>query len=268
MDLEKEKDLLWIAREGLRAPLPEHWKPCKVPGTGDIYYFNFQTGDSVWEHPCDEYYKNLYATEKAKLQKKQSIAADTQSITAAAADVRGSAAAAAPAARALPRRWARKTTPSPRFPRRTRPPGRPRLRFQPGRGARRREDLTTPPPHPSARSTDREPPSAFDPAPARRWRDRAPREWVRVPSPPPRSAAPMRADASRTNRRRRRGVVSPLRGHVARGGDGGGRREARRVSPTLGRERREWEREEERSLAAAKERREATARSWRSPCWR
>ena len=97
MDLEKEKDLLWIAREGLRAPLPEHWKPCKVPGTGDIYYFNFQTGDSVWEHPCDEYYKNLYATEKAKWQKKQSIAADTQSITAAAADVRGSA-AAAPAA--------------------------------------------------------------------------------------------------------------------------------------------------------------------------
>ena len=65
MDLETEKDLMWIAREGLKAPLPEHWKPCKAPDTGDIYYFNFQTGESVWDHPCDEYYKNLYAAEKA-----------------------------------------------------------------------------------------------------------------------------------------------------------------------------------------------------------
>jgi centrosomal protein CEP164 len=71
MDLEAEKDLMWIAREGLKAPLPEHWKPCKTPGTGDIYYFNFQTGDSVWEHPCDEHYKSLYAAEKAKLAKRE-----------------------------------------------------------------------------------------------------------------------------------------------------------------------------------------------------
>ena len=71
LDLEAEKDLLWIAREGLKAPLPEHWKPCKTPGTGDIYYFNFQTGDSVWEHPCDEYYKSLYAKEKANLEERR-----------------------------------------------------------------------------------------------------------------------------------------------------------------------------------------------------
>jgi centrosomal protein CEP164 len=70
MDLEKEKDLMWIAREGLKAPLPDNWKPCKAPDTGDIYYFNFQTGESVWDHPCDEYYKNLYATEKANLEKR------------------------------------------------------------------------------------------------------------------------------------------------------------------------------------------------------
>ena len=70
MDLEAEKDLMWIAREA-QARLPEHWKPCKTPGTGDIYYFNFQTGDSVWEHPCDEHYKSLYAAEKAKLAKRE-----------------------------------------------------------------------------------------------------------------------------------------------------------------------------------------------------
>ena len=76
MDLEKEKDLMWIAREGLKAPLPDNWKPCKAPDTGDIYYFNFQTGESVWDHPCDEYYKNLYATEKANLEKR--IAAERE----------------------------------------------------------------------------------------------------------------------------------------------------------------------------------------------
>ena len=85
MDLEKEKDLMWIAREGLKAPLPDNWKPCKAPDTGDIYYFNFQTGESVWDHPCDEYYKNLYATEKANLEKR---AAAERAIPATAAVAR------------------------------------------------------------------------------------------------------------------------------------------------------------------------------------
>ena len=69
MDPVKEKELMWIAREGLKAPLPEHWKPCRTGGE-ELYYFNFQTGESMWEHPCDEYYKNLYATEKANLEKR------------------------------------------------------------------------------------------------------------------------------------------------------------------------------------------------------
>ena len=32
---------MWIAKEGLKAPLPKDWKPCKTP-QGDIYYFNFR----------------------------------------------------------------------------------------------------------------------------------------------------------------------------------------------------------------------------------
>lgn len=24
---------------------------------GDVYYFNFSTGESIWDHPCDERYK-------------------------------------------------------------------------------------------------------------------------------------------------------------------------------------------------------------------
>ena len=32
----------------------------------EIYYFNFATGASTWDHPCDEYYRQLYEEEKKK----------------------------------------------------------------------------------------------------------------------------------------------------------------------------------------------------------
>ena len=35
-------------------------------GETEIYYFNFLTGESTWDHPCDEYYRNLYEEEKEK----------------------------------------------------------------------------------------------------------------------------------------------------------------------------------------------------------
>ncbi|CAM9811953.1 unnamed protein product [Chrysoparadoxa australica] len=66
MDLEKDQDLFWIAKEGLKAPLPENWKPCKTVDTDEIYYFNFCSGESTWDHPCDEYYRRLYEEEKKK----------------------------------------------------------------------------------------------------------------------------------------------------------------------------------------------------------
>ena len=40
---EEDEDLLWIARKGLSASLPEDWKPCRT-GDGQVYYFNFSTG--------------------------------------------------------------------------------------------------------------------------------------------------------------------------------------------------------------------------------
>eukprot|EP00953_Heterococcus_sp_UTEX-ZZ885_P013861 7908-Heterococcus_DN1.PRE.1 len=66
MDLDKDGDLFWIAKEGLKAPLPENWKPCKTVDTEEIYYFNFFSGESTWDHPCDEYYRKLYEEEKKK----------------------------------------------------------------------------------------------------------------------------------------------------------------------------------------------------------
>jgi len=33
---------------------------------GDIYYFNFANGDSIWDHPCDEYYREMVVQAKQK----------------------------------------------------------------------------------------------------------------------------------------------------------------------------------------------------------
>jgi len=33
---------------------------------GDIYYFNFATGESIWDHPCDEFYKKMVVEERKK----------------------------------------------------------------------------------------------------------------------------------------------------------------------------------------------------------
>jgi len=65
-----------------QAPLPEDWKPCKTyelgqtvrGGTfierwssyGEIYYFNFKTGNSTWDHPCDDYYRKQYETARVE----------------------------------------------------------------------------------------------------------------------------------------------------------------------------------------------------------
>ncbi|CAF3361148.1 unnamed protein product, partial [Rotaria sp. Silwood2] len=56
IDPEKEKDLLWLAKEGLMKPLPSGWKACQEEN-GELYYFNFNTGKSSWDHPYDEIYK-------------------------------------------------------------------------------------------------------------------------------------------------------------------------------------------------------------------
>ncbi|XP_076214471.1 centrosomal protein of 164 kDa isoform X3 [Aptenodytes patagonicus] len=66
IDPEKEPELIWLAREGIVAPLPPEWKPCQDI-TGDIYYFNFANGQSTWDHPCDDHYRELVVQEREKL---------------------------------------------------------------------------------------------------------------------------------------------------------------------------------------------------------
>ncbi|XP_077086504.1 uncharacterized protein cep164 isoform X7 [Siphateles boraxobius] len=67
IDPLREPELLWLAREGMVAPLPDEWKPCQDI-TGEVYYFNFSTGQSTWDHPCDEQYRQLVAQERERTQ--------------------------------------------------------------------------------------------------------------------------------------------------------------------------------------------------------
>eukprot|EP00057_Strongylocentrotus_purpuratus_P014647 XP_011669121.1 PREDICTED: centrosomal protein of 164 kDa-like [Strongylocentrotus purpuratus] len=66
IDPDTEPHLMWIAREGISAPLPADWKPCQDTSGGDIYYFNFTSGESTWDHPCDEIYRKMVQEEKDK----------------------------------------------------------------------------------------------------------------------------------------------------------------------------------------------------------
>ncbi|KAM4589533.1 uncharacterized protein cep164 isoform 1-T1 [Fundulus diaphanus] len=65
IDPDNEPELLWLAREGMVAPLPPEWKPCQDV-TGDIYYFNFSTGQSTWDHPCEEHYRRMASQERER----------------------------------------------------------------------------------------------------------------------------------------------------------------------------------------------------------
>ncbi|XP_058601287.1 centrosomal protein of 164 kDa-like isoform X1 [Onychostoma macrolepis] len=76
IDPEREPELLWLAREGMVAPLPAEWKPCQDV-TGEVYYFNFSTGQSTWDHPCDEQYRQLVEQERERERNQHARAAPT-----------------------------------------------------------------------------------------------------------------------------------------------------------------------------------------------
>ncbi|XP_068028256.1 centrosomal protein of 164 kDa [Anomalospiza imberbis] len=76
IDPDKESELLWLARECLVTPMPPEWKACQDIAGGDIYFFNFESGLSSWEHPCDEHYKQLVIREREKLLARGSVKKD------------------------------------------------------------------------------------------------------------------------------------------------------------------------------------------------
>ena len=88
LDPDKEPDLLWIAKgknnfnrvkndftvlicfsEGILAKLEPPWKAINQEDVG-LYYFNFETGDSMWEHPNDQHYRQKVARERDRIKNK------------------------------------------------------------------------------------------------------------------------------------------------------------------------------------------------------
>jgi hypothetical protein len=58
LDPKAEPGLMWIAQEGIDAPLPEGWGEA-LTADGTSYYFNKQTRQSSWDHPHDEHYRQV-----------------------------------------------------------------------------------------------------------------------------------------------------------------------------------------------------------------
>jgi centrosomal protein CEP164 len=60
MDLKEHAHLRWIAHLGLTSKIEDEWKPCKIVESGQIFYFNFSTGESIWDHPVDVRCKAMF----------------------------------------------------------------------------------------------------------------------------------------------------------------------------------------------------------------
>lgn len=59
MDPQEDHEYLYLAREGLKAPIPKPWTACRTKD-GKIFYYNFETEESQWEHPLDQNYKEKF----------------------------------------------------------------------------------------------------------------------------------------------------------------------------------------------------------------
>ncbi|KAF5394975.1 hypothetical protein PHET_09080 [Paragonimus heterotremus] len=57
IDLHKEPELIWLAKEGISAPVPKGWQVLQDENN-QIFYYNSASGQSLWEHPLDEFYRN------------------------------------------------------------------------------------------------------------------------------------------------------------------------------------------------------------------
>ena len=59
MDVDKDNEFLWIAEEGLKAPVPEPWQTY-FNENDEIFYVNTATGEKMYDHPLDDKYRQLF----------------------------------------------------------------------------------------------------------------------------------------------------------------------------------------------------------------
>jgi WW domain len=66
MQLPEDSRYLWIAEESMLADLPEGWVTlCDESSNGRPYFWHAENQESSWEHPRDEFYRQLFTKRKA-----------------------------------------------------------------------------------------------------------------------------------------------------------------------------------------------------------
>ncbi|ETK92761.1 hypothetical protein L915_03942 [Phytophthora nicotianae] len=66
IDPKHDAEFLWIARQSLVAPLPDGWYHVTATETGQPYYYNEISGESRWDHPSDDHFRQLFRDFKQK----------------------------------------------------------------------------------------------------------------------------------------------------------------------------------------------------------
>jgi predicted nucleic acid-binding Zn-ribbon protein len=70
VDPAVDAEFLWIARESLVAPLPDGWYHVTATETGQPYYYNEISGESRWDHPSDDHFRQVFRELKQKQMSK------------------------------------------------------------------------------------------------------------------------------------------------------------------------------------------------------
>ncbi|KAF4676826.1 hypothetical protein FOL47_004760 [Perkinsus chesapeaki] len=74
LDKVKDRDLFWIAKQALRTPIPQPWVQCQT-ASGDVFFHNTKTKESVWDHPYDQYYQQAVEQYKNGKSSREELAA-------------------------------------------------------------------------------------------------------------------------------------------------------------------------------------------------
>jgi len=64
MDPEEDAEFIYIAREGVTAPIPEPWE-VREGENGELIYHNPLTQEYTYKHPLDDYYRQKFLQAKA-----------------------------------------------------------------------------------------------------------------------------------------------------------------------------------------------------------
>ena len=70
MNLDEDREFLYIAEEGLKAAVPEPWEVF-YDSKKDMYFYNRVTKETTYEHPLDQAYREKFLKLKKEKQERE-----------------------------------------------------------------------------------------------------------------------------------------------------------------------------------------------------